>query len=138
MRREIQHKGIAKAFVQPPRKQRKYIKDAIRKSVIEDVALAKSIAPSGSCPSDPELGRFKEGILGKFEVEAHALVGSIEAAPATQDVQVKRMSIEFGCQYKNGNKRQPKSHELIDTGCADPVPVLRGTQSIIWPNTRDV
>ena len=59
-----------------------YIREAIRKSVIEGVALAKSMAPVGSCPSDPELGRFKEGILGKFEVEAHAFVGPIEAAPA--------------------------------------------------------
>jgi len=68
--------------VQLPRKQRKYIREAIRKSVIKGVALAKSMAPVGSCPSDPELGRFKDGIHANFEKEPHAFVGPIEAAPA--------------------------------------------------------
>ena len=40
------------------------------------------MAPVGSCPSDPELGRFKDGIHANFEKEPHAFVGPIEAAPA--------------------------------------------------------
>ena len=88
-------------------------------------------APVGSAPRDPDVGRFKDGIHAKFEVEAHAFVGSIEAAPPTRDAQVKAMSIEFGRQYKGGKKRQPKGREFRDTGRTDPVPVIRRTQSII-------
>ena len=130
---KVQHKGLASAFKQLPRKQRKYIGDAIRKSVIEGVALARTMAPMGSGPRDPEVGRFKEGIHAKFEKEANAFVGSIEAAPPTRDTQVKAMSIEFGRQYKSGKKRQPKAKETRDTGRTDPTPVIRRTQSIIGP-----
>ena len=85
---KVQHKGLAKAFAQLPRKQRKYIGDAILRSVIEGVALARSMAPIGSDPRDPDVGRFKEGIHAKFEKEPHAFIGSIEAAPTTRDAQV--------------------------------------------------
>lgn len=130
---KVQYQSLTKAFSQLPSKQQKYIQDAIRKSVNEGVALARSMAPVGSGPRDPEVGRFKDGIHAKFEVEAHAFVGSIEAAPATRDAQVKAMSIEFGRQYKGGKKRQPKGREFRDTGRTDPVPVIRRTQSIIAP-----
>ena len=130
---KVQYQSLTKAFSQLPNKQRKYIQDAIRKSVNEGVALARSMAPVGSGPRDPEVGRFKDGIHSKFEVEAHAFVGSIEAAPAMRDAQVKAMSIEFGRQYKGGKKRQPKGREFRDTGRTDPVPVIRRTQSIIAP-----
>ena len=43
------------------------------------------MAPVGSGLRDPELGRFKDGIHTKLEVEVHAFVASIEAAPATRD-----------------------------------------------------
>ena len=130
---KVQYQSLTKAFSQLPSKQQKYIQNAIRKSVNEGVALARSMAPVGSGPRDPEVGRFKDGIHAKFEVEAHAFVGSIEAAPATRDAQVKAMSIEFGRQYKGGKKRQPKGREFRDTGRTDPVPVIRRTQSIIAP-----
>ena len=68
------------------------------------MALARSMVPVGSGPHDPDVGRFKDGIHAKFEVEAHAFVGSIEAALPTRDAQVKAMSIEFGRQYKGGKK----------------------------------
>lgn len=129
----VQSKGLQRAFKQLPRKQRKYIGDAIRKSVYEGVALAKSMAPVGSGARDPDLGRFKDGIHAKFEVEEHAFVGSIEAAPATRDAQVKAMSIEFGRQYKGGKRRQPKGTDFRDTGRTEPVPVMRRTQTIIGP-----
>ena len=95
------------------------------------MALARSMAPVGSGSRDPDVGRFKYGIHAKFEVEAHAFVGSIEAAPPTRDAQVKAMSIEFGRQYKGGKKRQPKVCGFRDMGRTDPVPVIRRTQSII-------
>ena len=53
---KVQHKGFAKAFAQLPRKQHKYIGDAVRKSVIKGVALAKSMAPIGSGSGGPDLG----------------------------------------------------------------------------------
>ena len=103
----VQYQSLTLAFSQLPRKQRKYIGDAIRRSVTEGVALAKSMAPVGSGPRDPDVDRFKDGIHAKFEKEAHAFVGTSEAAPPTRDAQVKAMSIEFGRQYKGGKKRQP-------------------------------
>ena len=128
---KVQYQSLTRAFSQLPRKQRKYIGDAIRRSVTEGVALAKSMAPVGSGPRDPDVGRFKDAIHAKFDVEAHAFVGSIEAAPPTRDAKVKAMSIEFGRQYKGGKKRQPKGREFRDTGRTGPVPVIRRTQSII-------
>ena len=79
------------------------------------------------------MGRFKDGIYKKFEVAAHAFVGSIEAAPATRDAQVKAMSIEFGHQYKGDKRRQPTGREFKDKGHTDPVPVIRRTRSIMGP-----
>tara|TARA_B100000989_G_C19395548_1_gene407629 strand:- start:300 stop:500 length:201 start_codon:yes stop_codon:yes gene_type:complete len=64
---KVQYKGLKKAFEHLPRKQRKYIGDAIRRSVIEGVALARSMALVGSGPRDPDLGRFKEGIHANFD-----------------------------------------------------------------------
>ena len=64
---KIEYKGLKKALDHLPRKQRKFIGDAIRRSVIERVALARSMAPLGSGPSDPSLGSSKEGIHAKFE-----------------------------------------------------------------------
>ena len=81
----VEFKGLKKAFAQLPLKQRKHIGDAIRKSVFEGVYLARSMAPVGTGPSDPDLGRFKDGIHSKFSVEEHAFVGSIEVAPPTRD-----------------------------------------------------
>ena len=132
----MQHKGLSSAFKQLPRKQRKYIGDAIRKSVSDGVALAKSMAFVGSGPCDPELGRFKIGNYAKFEVEAYAFYGSIEAANPTRDAQVKAMLIESGRQYKGGKRRQSKGTDFRDTGRTDSVTVMRRTQSIIEPTHK--
>ena len=64
---KIEYKGLKKAFDHLPRKQRKYIGDAIRSSVIEGMALARSMAPVGSGLGDPDVGRFKEDIHAKFD-----------------------------------------------------------------------
>ena len=64
---KVQYKGLKKAFEHLLRKQSKYISDAIRRSVIEGVALARLMALVGSGPCDPDVGRFKEGIHAKFE-----------------------------------------------------------------------
>ena len=85
----VEFKGLKKSFTELPRKQRKYIGEAIRKSVQEGVSLARFMAPVGTGPSDPDLGRFKDGIYSKFSVEEHAFVGSIEVVPPTRDAQVK-------------------------------------------------
>ena len=93
---KLEFKGLKKAFDNLPRKQRKYIGDAIRRSVIEGLALARSMASVGSRPRDPDIGRFRDHIHAKFEKEPHAFVGSIETASPTRDAQVKVMSIESG------------------------------------------
>ena len=129
---KVEAKGLQKAFKNLPRKQRKYIGDAIRKSVNEGVSLARTLAPSGSGQPDPDLGRLKQGIHAKFEVEQHAFVGSVEAAAPTRDAQVKAMSIEFGRTNSGGN-RQPKGRASRDTGTTMANPFMRRTQSIIGP-----
>ena len=92
------------------------------------------MAPLGTGPSDPNLGRFKNGIHSKFSVEEHAFVGSIEVAPPIRDGQVKAIFIEFGRQNKGGGGRQPRSGAFRNTGTTDPVTVISRTQSIIGPN----
>ena len=94
------------------------------------------MATVGSDPHGSEVGRFKDSIHAKFDVEAHAFVESIEAALATRDAKVKAMSIEFRRHYKGGKKRQSTGREIRDTGRIDPVPVIRRTQSIIGPKHK--
>lgn len=128
----VEAKGLQKAFKTLPRKQRKYIGDAIRKSVNEGVNLARTLAPAGTDRADPELGRLKQGIHAKFEIQQHAFVGSVEVAAPTRDAQVKAMSIEFGRTNSGGN-RQPKAGTFRDTGTTMANPFMRRTQSIIGP-----
>ncbi len=129
---KVESKGLQKAFKNLPRKQRKYIGEAIRKSVNEGVIFARTLAPSGSGEPDPELGRLKQGIHAKFQIKKHAFVGAIEAAAPTRDAQVKAMSIEFGRTNSGGN-RQPKGSTFRDTGTTMANPFMRRTQSIIGP-----
>ena len=62
-----------------------------RKSEHEGVSFARLVALVGSGQRDSELGHFKDGIYPKLSVETHAFVGSIEAASATRNAQVKAM-----------------------------------------------
>ena len=79
------------AFKEVPCNQQKCIAMPTPKSVHEGVSFARLVALVGSGQRDSELGHFKDGIYPKLSVETHAFVGSIEAASATRNAQVKAM-----------------------------------------------
>ncbi len=126
---KIEAKGLQDAFKKLPRKQRKNIGNAIRKSVREGVRLARVMAPVDE-------GDLKRGIHAKFEIEENAFVGSVEAAPARRDPQVKALSVEFGRTYSSGKKRQAMSHVFKQTGTTDEFPFIRRTQKILGKKHR--
>lgn len=126
---KVEAKGLQNAFKKLPRKQRKYIGDAIRKSVHEGVRLARVMAPV-------DTGELKRGIHAKFDIEENAFVGSVEAAPARREPQVKALSVEFGRTYSSGKKRQQSSHVFKQTGTTDEVPFMRRTQKILGKKHR--
>ena len=125
---KVESKGVRRAFKELPRKQRKYLFTAIRKSVHEGVRLAKTMAPK-------DTGELVNNIHSKFQMEPNALVGSVEAAPPDAKSQIKALSIEFGRQYKRGN-RQPRSTGKKFTGKTAPNPFIQRTQSILGPKHK--
>ena len=120
---KVQSKGVARAFKSLPKKQRRYIFQAIRKSVHEGVRLARTMAPK-------DTGELSQGIHAKFSIEANALVGSVEAAPSDAESQIKALSVEFGRQYKRGRRQPPRSGKKF-TGKTAPNPFIQRTQSIM-------
>ena len=122
---KVDSKGVSRAFKKLPRKQRAYIFKAIRKSVNEGVRLAKTLAPK-------DTGDLAQGIHAKYEIEANALVGSVEAASSDAKSQIKALAVEFGRQYTR-RRRQPDRTGKKYTGKTTPNPFIRRTQSIIGP-----
>lgn len=120
----VEANSLKKALKSLPRRQRKLIGDAIRKSTLEGVRMARSMAPVDE-------GDLRRGIHAKFEIEKHAFVGSVEAAPARRDPQVKALSVEFGRTYSSGKKRQQASHIFKQTGTTEAVPFIRRTQMVL-------
>lgn len=120
----VESAKLIKSFKQLPRKQRKYLGDMVRKSTLEGVRLARTMAPK-------DTGDLARGVHAKFQVEANAFVGSIEAAPDRRDPQVKALSVEFGRTYSSGKKRQQASHIYKQTGTTEGVPFIRRTQQIV-------
>ena len=125
---KVVSKDVRRAFKELPRRQRKYIFTAIRKSVHEGVRLAKTMAPK-------DTGDLANNIHAKFQLEPNALVGSVEAAPPDAASQIKALSIEFGRQYKRGS-RQPRSTGKKFTGKTSPNPFIQRTQSILGPKHK--
>ena len=121
---KVESKLLRRAFKQLPKKQRQGIFAAVRKSVLEGVRLAKTMAPTDD-------GDLMAGIHPKFEAGPNRFTGSVEAAPADPDSQIKALSVEFGRQYKRGNKRQPVSGGKKFTGTTQPNPFIRRTKAII-------
>ena len=125
---KVQSKGVARAFKELPKKQRRYIFKAIRQSVHEGVRLASTMVPK-------DTGELSRGIHAKFSIEANALVGSVEAAPSDAASQIKALSVEFGRQYKRG-RRQPPSGGRKFTGKTAPNPFIQRAQSIMGPKHK--
>ena len=95
--------------------------------MIEGVVLARSMAPVGSGPRDPDVGRFKDGIHAKFEKEPHAFVGSIEAALRTLGTHVKAVLLNLDVSIKAAKSESPRAMSLEIQGalilcllCAEP------------------
>ena len=94
---KIESKGVQNALKMLPHRQQKYLMKAIRLSVDQGVALARTMASNDS-------GELAAGICGKIEFRGYDLVGSIEAAPKDAESQIKARAVEFGRRNARLNK----------------------------------
>ena len=119
----VEAKTVVKSFKDLPRIQRKLIGDAIRKSTLEGVRWARTLAPVDS-------GDLKRGIHAKFDFQPGSLRASVEAAPDDGPSQAKALSIEFGRRYTRA-WRVPGRRGLLNRGITEPMPFMRRTQSLL-------
>lgn len=120
---KVDSRALQKSFRDLPRKQRKYIGDAIRTSALEGVRWARAMAPE-------DTGALKAGIHAKFEFGKDLLKASVEAAPDDGPSQAKALSIEFGRRYTR-KRRSPGRNGLLNRGTTEPVPFIRRTQKLL-------
>jgi len=120
---KVDSRALQKSFRDLPRKQRKYIGDAIRTSALEGVRWARAMAPE-------DTGALKAGIHAKFEFGKDLLKASVEAAPDDGPSQAKALSIEFGRRYTR-KRRSPGRNGLLNRGTTEPVPFMRRTQKLL-------
>jgi hypothetical protein len=120
---KVDAKAVIKSFGDLPRQQRKHIGDAIRKSTLEGVRWARTLAPVDS-------GDLKRGIHAKFEFQPGSLRASVEAAPDDGPSQAKALSIEFGRRYTR-KRRVPGRRGLLNRGITEPMSFMRRTQSLL-------
>jgi hypothetical protein len=120
---KVDSRALQKSFRDLPRKQRKYIGDAIRTSALEGVRWARAMAPE-------DTGALKAGIHAKFEFGKDLLKASVEAAPDDGPSQAKALSIEFGRRYTR-KRRAPGRNGSVDRGTTEGVPFMRRTQKLL-------
>ena len=127
----VDAKRIQGGFKKLPKEIRRELFNAMRKSMNEGVALARTLAPIGSGKPDPDLGRLKDGIHGKMVVRKDIIMASVEAAPPEKEAQIKARAVEFG--RKNGRvglgtrlKGAPSS-----TGTTEPHPFITRAQQLL-------
>ncbi len=102
-------KKLKRTMQKAPAAVRAEARKAVVKSVNEGVALAKTLAPDVT-------GVTKANIRAKYD--ADFLAGSVEAAAAEKQEQVRAKAIEFG--RKKGEK-----------GTTDPHPYIQPTQEYL-------
>jgi len=120
---KVEAKAVIKSFGDLPRQQRKHIGDAVRKSTLEGVRWARTLAPVGT-------GDLKRGIYAKFDFQPGSLSASVEAAPDDGPSQAKALSIEFGRRYTRA-WRVPGRRGLLNRGITEPMPFMRRTQALL-------
>jgi len=121
---KVEAKAVIKSFGDLPRQQRKHIGDAIRKSTLEGVRWARTLAPVDS-------GDLKRGIHAKFDFQPGSLRASVEAAPDDGPSQAKALSIEFGRRYTRKRRAPGGRKGLLNRGTTEPVPFMRRTQALL-------
>ena len=121
---KVEAKAVIKSFGDLPRQQRKHIGDAIRKSTLEGVRWARTLAPVDS-------GDLKRGIHAKFDFKPGSLRASVEAAPDDGPSQAKALSIEFGRRYTRKRRAPGGRKGLLNRGTTEPVPFMRRTQALL-------
>lgn len=125
----VEAKTVVKSFKDLPRIQRKLIGDAIRKSTLEGVRWARTLAPVDS-------GDLKRGIYAKFDFQPGSLSASVEAAPDDGPSQAKALSIEFGRRYTR-KRRVPGRRGLLNRGTTEPHPFMQRTQALLGRKHRN-
>ena len=125
----VEAKTVVKSFKDLPRIQRKLIGDAIRKSTLEGVRWARTLAPVDS-------GDLRSGIHAKFDFQPGSLSASVEAAPDDGPSQAKALSIEFGRRYTR-KRRVPGRRGLLNRGITEPMPFMQRTQALLGRKHRN-
>lgn len=120
---KVEAKAVIKSFDALPRQQRKHIGDAVRKSALEGVRWARTLAPVDS-------GDLKRGIHAEFDFQPGSLRASVEAAPDDRESQAKALSVEFGRRYTR-NRRVPGRNGLVNRGTTEPMQFMRRTQALL-------
>jgi len=82
-------KKLAKQFDRMPEAVEKQMVKSIRRNTEAAARMARSLVPVAS-------GELKGWIHTKYEKRPDEYIGSVEAAPPTQEAQVKARAIEFG------------------------------------------
>lgn len=112
-------RNASKRFQTYPKRQRKLIGDAVRKTTLEGVAKARVFAPS-------DTGALRRDIHPKFEIRPFSFVGSVEAASPSAEDQIKAGSIEFGRSYSRASRWPSRTGKRF-TGYTQPRPFIRQT-----------
>jgi hypothetical protein len=116
----VDAKKVQGGFKKLPKEIRRELFNAMRKSMNEGVALARTLAPIGSGKPDPDLGRLKDGIHGKMVVRKDIIMASVEAAPPEKQAQIKARAVEFG-----------RKNDRVGLGTTQPHPFITRAQQLL-------
>jgi len=122
---------LFKGFSKLPDRTFEHIEKAIRKSVDEGVRMARVLAPVGSGKPDPELGRLKDGIHGKFVKRDDIIMGSVEAAPPNKEAQIKARAVEFGRKQSRVGLGTRLKGTPSRTGTTNPHPFITRAKELL-------
>lgn len=109
-------KKLKRTLRQAPGKIQNEARKAVRKSTVEGVNLARTLAPNVT-------GKTRDMIEAKYS--ADRLVGSVEAAPAEKEAQKKTRAIEFGRKRGAGGKERTNRKDVPEQ------PYIRPTENYL-------
>lgn len=97
-------KKLRRQFRQMPKTVENRLQKSVKRNTEATARLARSLVPVAS-------GQLKGWIYTQYE--EGGLVGSVEAAPAIKDAQIKAISVEFGRSGGNRGTTEPSPYIRI-------------------------
>src|SRR6056297_2506016 len=99
--RVIGDKKLKRQFRKMPKTVEARLVKSVKRNTEATARLARSLVPVAS-------GELKGWIFTQYD--EGGLVGSVEAAPATEDAQIKARSVEGGATRKNRGSTEPSPY----------------------------